>query len=133
MPEQLTRSTGEKERHAGTIICPVDFSEASYNSVQFSLDICQMMSARLLVLHVYESPVHFTTARFARAEDIRLYKEAAEQMESFVEKLSRMPAISKVNVEGQLKSGVPSASTLEVAESLSAELIVMAASSADQA
>lgn len=110
------------------IICPVDFSEDSYNAVQYALGLCRHVSAKLLVLHVYESPVHFTTARFAREEDIRLYRQASAEMEAFLGRVSRMPAVKDVKAEAILKNGVPSARTLELAEELDAEMIVMAPS-----
>lgn len=109
-----------------TILCAIDFSDASTRALQHALSIARRTSARLNLLHVVEGlidalqldvNVHFTVPEYRRY----LEEDAMTRLKAAVPDDSRRWG----TVEEQVTSGKASQEILRVAAAVDAELIVI--------
>jgi nucleotide-binding universal stress UspA family protein len=101
------------------ILVPVDFSEASLESLGHAVDLAKRYDGQLLLLHVVE-PVYYAVPaieviaeqkQFARAELIRLAQKLGEQ---------------GVTCHTLLRTGTPYLEIVDAARANAADVIVMA-------
>lgn len=97
--------------------------------LRYVLKMNKTLNARLLLLHVYETPVSFTTAKFAMAQDLELLREAQEKMAEFQSAMSANPLYRRSRIETMIEPGLASERIIGVAFDRKAGLIAMAASS----
>jgi nucleotide-binding universal stress UspA family protein len=99
-----------------TILYPADFSDQSQTAFDVACALAQANGARLVVLHVNDSAIALSTDE---AEVRQLKQNLNERLRSF------RPADTSIAVDHRLVEGNPPLVILDVAEELSADLIVM--------
>ncbi|MBP6334241.1 MAG: universal stress protein [Bacteroidia bacterium] len=109
------------------ILCPTDFSKSADNALHYAASLADGISARLIIMHVYEKPVMYSDAPLTRIA------HAAEQMKENTEKKLKQ-VIAKLQkkhknatFEMLLKDGLASEKLIEVAKKQNVDLIVMGA------
>ena len=109
-----------------TILCPLDFSDASIRALDYALSLAQEADARLILLHVIESLLgeggasemgHLSVAEFDRY----LEEDAAAQLTSVVPEQARVWS----KPEERVTRGRAHREILRVAKGEGVELIVM--------
>jgi nucleotide-binding universal stress UspA family protein len=108
-----------------SLLCAVDFSEASADALAYALSLAQEADAHLTVLHVVETVplgvgreyAHFQVPEF----NLYLEKDAAEQLHTMVP----AEAHTWCEVRELVATGKPYVEILRVAAEVGAELIVM--------
>jgi nucleotide-binding universal stress UspA family protein len=125
----LTVPPGARAQSAETvalarILCAVDFSPASLQAFGFALDLARQSDAAVTLVHVVEWPVeeprenaHFNVPEYKRY----LTSEARERLDGLVAAEAARPK----GFESVVVSGKPHREILRLAESASADLIVM--------
>lgn len=99
-----------------TILYPADFSDRSQVAFDVACALAQANGARLVVLHVNDSAIALSTDEAAVR---KLRQNLSERLHSL------RPADSSIAVDYRLVEGNPPLVILDVAEELSADLIVM--------
>ena len=113
--------------HAGfkSILCPVDFADASDGALHLAISLARESSARLLLVHVLESSADGGARDLSRwtVPEYRLVleKEAQERLHAALRPQNRAGYV----VEELLASGKPYVEILRLAESRACDLIVM--------
>ena len=106
-----------------SILCPVDYSEASAGALQYAVALAEHFATRLIVLNVDDSLLNaaaeFVTGDHSRPEDSE--RELAE----FVTEACENDAAVLAMCEPELGVGRPGAEILRVARERSCDLIVM--------
>jgi nucleotide-binding universal stress UspA family protein len=109
-----------------TILCPLDFSEASRRALDYALSLAQEADARLILLHVIESLLgetgasemgHLSVAEFDRY----LEEDAVAQLKSIVPEEARVWSAP----EERVIRGRAYREIVKIAKNEGAELIVM--------
>ncbi|HNS12180.1 MAG TPA: universal stress protein [Bacteroidia bacterium] len=107
------------------ILCPTDFSRNATNAIQYAAALSDGISARLIIMHVYDKPVMFSDAPLTRiahaAEQIK--QNAEKKMNQLVGKLKRK--YKNVTFEVMSQDGLAPEKLLQVAKKLSVDMIVM--------
>ena len=115
-------------RRIRKILCPIDFSEASHTAVEAAVDLAQLFSAELLLLHVVQPITPLPDSELARAFDVRLYEE--EVRKRVAKKLAgvdRDKVPRRVRVQSRALYGLNPAGTIaDVADTEKIDLIVIA-------
>ncbi len=116
--------------HAGfkSILCPVDFADASDAALRLAVSLARESSARLLLAHVLEDSAdggtrdlsHWTVPEYR----LVLEKEAKERLHAALRPQNRAGYV----VEEVLASGKPYVEILRLAESRACDLVVMGSS-----
>jgi len=88
-----------------TILCPTDFSKNASNAAAYACALGEKFKARIILLHVYESPAVMTEVEFTMIRDAEaMIKEgAAKQLDALKLKLSKK--FPKVSLETTLVMG----------------------------
>lgn len=107
------------------ILCPTDFSKSATNAVRYAAALAESITARVIIIHVYDKPVMFSDAPLTRiahaAEQIKANAES--KMKQLVTQLKRK--YKSVSFEIVARDGFHAETLLEVANKLSVDLIVM--------
>ena len=106
------------------ILVPVDFSDASEQSLQVAIDLAKTFKANVHLLHVYQVPVYgFPDGAFLAGPDIaaKLSDAAQHGLNLIVEKHRDQG----VQLTGVLRQGNPHEEILAVASEVLADLIVL--------
>ncbi|MEW6320772.1 MAG: universal stress protein [Acidobacteriota bacterium] len=111
----------------GTIVCPVDFSEASLHALGFALALARKAGGRLVVLHVVEwlPDIEPHTHEHFEVPEFRRYL-----MDTAAARLGALLADETTDgcaVEAQVAAGRAYAEILRVADAASADLLVLGA------
>ena len=107
-----------------TILVPTDFSDCSEAALRVALDLAGTLGAKLRLLHVYPAPaLLFDPYGIQPAEPILLEapKAARQRLEREIEAVSG----DGVEIDGEVREGVPAAQIVEEAREWGADLIVM--------
>jgi nucleotide-binding universal stress UspA family protein len=119
----LSKST---VRSIDTILVPVDFSQTSFQALEYAIDFAELVAARLIVVHAVEMGAIFTADSYG-IYDASVLQEAARkdaetQIQRFVKlaKFGRVPFETAITVE----RAVPEICAL--AEQHDVDLIIMA-------
>lgn len=110
-----------------TILCPLDFSDASRHSLEHATAIAGWYRARLVALHTY-NPVFLPVPGLAMAGAVDHSlpdADAVEQMSDEIKGLLAPARTAGLVAESRVEMGVPSTVILATAVSLPADLIVM--------
>ncbi len=109
------------------ILCPTDFSKNATNAIRYAAALADGISARLIIMHVYDKPVMFSNAPLTRiahaSEQIKI--NAEKKINKLIGQLKK--SHKNVNYEMLLKDGLAAEKLLSVAGKLSVDLIVMGA------
>lgn len=104
-----------------TILFPSDFSENANNALDYAVELCQLMKAKLVLFHAYELP--YSTNTMSTTLLSLMKQEANKQLNKCVASISsKAPG---VEIETILRQGNAVRSISEVASHVSADLIVM--------
>lgn len=107
------------------ILCPTDFSRNATNAIQYAAALSDGISARLIIMHVYDKPVMFSNAPLTRiahaAEQIK--QNAEKKMNQLVKKLKSK--YKNVSFEVLSRDGLAPERLLEVAKKFSVDMIIM--------
>jgi len=104
------------------ILVPVDFSDCSLDALEYAVVVAQQAKASLMLLHVLEPVSYgldFTLSHIRTREQVR------ESWTKRLEELASSHQHSHVQVEYQLRGGLPADSILDSAQTLPCDLIVM--------
>jgi nucleotide-binding universal stress UspA family protein len=106
-----------------TILCPVDFSEATSRQIDFGVDLCRLFGARLVLHHNLEHVGDGAAVgwMWRAAHPNQLGPEAAEK------KLDRLLEAIPEGIEGEarLSTGPPASAVLIVRELVGADVILL--------
>lgn len=107
------------------ILCPTDFSRNATNAIQYAAALANNISARLIIIHVYDKPVMFSDAPLTRiaAASAQIKANAEKKMKQLVAKLKTK--YKNVAFEVLSKDGLPEEKLIKVAEKLGVDMIVM--------
>jgi len=108
---------------APTILCPVDFSDASRGALRYAAAIAGHFGASLVVLAV-EDPL-LTEALDLGTGVVWDPNETRRELETFVAKLTAPGLPATVKVRHEVVVGKPAAEILKLSKSLHCDLIVM--------
>lgn len=109
-----------------TILCAVDFSDASNRAVEYAISLAKENRARLILLHVVEGFVDEAVLDVNVHWNVPEYRRYLEQ-----DALSRLKAVvpeearTTVQAEERLASGKPYQGILRITDEIGADLIVM--------
>ncbi len=102
-----------------------DYSDVSGNAVRYAAELALHFNARLYIVHVYESPVFFTSempyTAVEAAEKVAM-QEAEGRMNDLKESISK--EFPKLDFEPVVKRGLTSDLVVEIVNDLNAELLV---------
>ncbi|MDD4869057.1 MAG: universal stress protein [Kiritimatiellae bacterium] len=110
------------------ILCPTDFSEASYQAVKMANDLAEHFSAQLILVHVVQPVTPLPDVEMVRSFDIRLYEDQLRKgMENKLADVSRKMISKAVQVQSKtLCCGDPARMICDLVESENVDLIVIA-------
>ncbi|MBK7303349.1 MAG: universal stress protein [Saprospiraceae bacterium] len=112
----------------GMLLCPVDFSESSKNSLNYGIATAQVLGYSVHVLYVFQVPVASSDAFVfvPSNEELESMKNSYEKkIEEFImEALSQYPS-NEVKTSFEVRYGDVESEILDIAESLKIELIIM--------
>ena len=110
------------------ILCPTDFSEASYEAVKMANDLAERFSAKLTLVHVVQPITPLPDVEMARSFDIRTYEDQLRKgMENKLAGVAQNMISKTVQVRSKtLCCGDPAKMICDLAESEKADLIVIA-------
>ena len=116
----------QESESINSILVPVDFSQCSFQALEYAIDFAERVAARLIIFHA----VHFgyaLTADGYAMYDLSVLKEAARkdaarQMEKFL----RLAKFRRVKFESVVKVGPPVSEICDFAEQRDADLIITA-------
>ena len=104
------------------ILVPVDFSDCSLDALEYAAVVAQQSKASLMLLHVLEPVSYgldFTLGHSRTREQVR------DTWTKRLEELASSHQHPQVQVESQLRGGLPADSILDSAQTLPCDLIVM--------
>ena len=104
------------------ILVPVDFSDCSFDALEYAVVVAQQAEASLMLLHVLEPVSYgldFTLGHIRTREQVR------ESWTKRLEELASSHQHPHAPVESRLRGGLPADSILDSAQTLPCDLIVM--------
>ncbi|MEC7524318.1 MAG: universal stress protein [Myxococcota bacterium] len=108
-----------------TILCPVDFSDASEEAVRYAVSLAERIGASdVRILHVHQ-PVAHVFPESAVVFDAEVIDDARVRMSRRLEELAKRYSGHGVDVSARLVDGVPYAMIVEHAGEVEADLVVM--------
>lgn len=110
------------------IVCPTDFSEASYEAVRMANDLAERFAAELIVIHVVQPVTPLPDVEMTRSFDINAYEEQLRKsMEKKLAEVVRRMVPETIRVQSRtLCCGDAAKAICDLAESENADLIVIA-------
>lgn len=106
-----------------TVLCPVDFSQASERQLKLATDLCRAFNARLILHHNLNAMAIGAAVGWMYAADHRSLSEESAQ-----ERLGALAeAQTGIDVEVHVTRGPKSASVLAISELVAADLVVLSA------
>jgi universal stress protein A len=106
-----------------TILCPVDFSDASLTAVSYAKEFAAFTGASIFLLHVVEPvpmPPVDTSLNYVEVEEV-LEKAAEDDLNALITSISREGA----KVDGTMAIGKAAEIIIEKAAELNANFIIM--------
>jgi nucleotide-binding universal stress UspA family protein len=104
------------------ILVPVDFSDCSFDALEFAAVVAQQAKASLLLLHVLE-PVSYGLD-FTLGQSRTRHAEV-ESWTKRLEELASSLKVTQLPVESRLRGGLPADSILDSAQTQPCDLIIM--------
>jgi nucleotide-binding universal stress UspA family protein len=121
--ERIVDMVAREETHIRTVLCPVDFSDASEHQALFAADLCQLYGARLVLHHNVEDVSAGVAVSWMWAGKHAAFAwdiEAERRMKSFV---GRIPAW--IPMQARITHGPPTGCVLAVAGIVDADVLVL--------
>ena len=107
-----------------TILVPMDFSEDSEAALGAAVEFAKTTGARLILLHAFEFPTYIGTP-WGFSFPPGAFSEARVRASELLAERNEKVLAEGVQSTTEAREGPPSEVIVEVAESLSADLIVM--------
>jgi universal stress protein A len=105
-----------------TILCPVDFSDASLNAVRYACEFAKSMGSKIYLLNVVEPrPMAADMSLNYIPLEEELEKAASEDLEKIREDIAK----KGLPVEGDIEIGTPAEAILARAEDPDVNLVIM--------
>ncbi len=119
-----------EKKVAGPILVPVDFSEASEAALVYALELSEHVGRRVLVLHVVHDPSTmpgYYSRALKKKQVARIEDGAAEMLEEFLDRVAEghRELVKRKRLKSMLVTGLPTSRILEIAEKVSASMIIM--------
>ena len=105
-----------------SIVCPVDFSDASRTALNYAAAVADHFGARLLVVSV-DDPLLAVAAGNAGLQS--LSKQTEEELRRFAASALPSPAARAATIEFVATAGKPAAEIIRIAQEAGSDLIVM--------
>ncbi|NTV98562.1 MAG: universal stress protein [Chlorobiaceae bacterium] len=102
-----------------TILCPIDFSDASLKEVSYAREFASCMGATVFLLNVVDVPAEVLVNNLPLEE--KFEKEESEKLEAIKQRL----ASEGMKIDGAVEFGNPEEVILEKARELGVNLIIM--------
>lgn len=111
-----------------TIVCPTDFSDASYAALQTAQDLARQFQGELLVVHVVEPipPVPVDTDGAIRFDVFQYEDELMSAAEKLLQGLIAERVSSEVKARLLVAGGIPWEEIIRIATEEKADLLVIA-------
>jgi nucleotide-binding universal stress UspA family protein len=107
-----------------TIVCAADFSEISDNALRYAIQMAEKFGASLHIVHVCHPPsLMLNDAEVMLPADF--HEEYRKVVQQRVDELVAGCRNSGVNVQGELREGVPQDEIIAFAKERSADLVVL--------
>lgn len=103
-----------------TILCPIDFSDASLKEVSYAREFATGMGASIYLLNVVDVPVE------VMVNNLPLEEKFEQQERDKLEKIIRQLVSEGVRADGSVEFGSPDEVILEKAREQGVNLIIMA-------
>ncbi len=111
------------------ILVPTDFSEHSDRALQEAVGIAEKFNSKIYLLHVIDQNVQHCVADYCLSKEVvdELERESvAKSREMMTDEVSRVAKSAPVNIEYDIKKGVPYDEILEEEDEKGIDLIVIA-------
>ncbi len=111
-----------------TILCPTDFSEASFHALRVAQDLARHFGGELLVVHIVEPipPVPVDTNGSIRFDVFQYEDELMASAEKLLAETLSRHLSSEVKVRSMVAGGVPWEEIVRIASDEKASLVVIA-------
>lgn len=108
-----------------TILCPTDFSVNAEHAVKYGASLADSFDAKLLLLHIYETPLMLTEVPFTviEASEKQIRGSTEKKMESLKVKLAKQ--YPSLQIETVVMEGLSNEKIVAIADKNEAEFIVM--------
>jgi nucleotide-binding universal stress UspA family protein len=106
------------------ILAPIDFSETSFRSLDYAVDLATQLGAAVSVVHTYEIPMYsFPDAAVITRPEIAA--ELADKAQKGLDEVVNARRSRGVDISGKLTNGDAREEILRLAKESRADLIVM--------
>ncbi len=112
------------------ILCPVDFSEGSDRALDYAVSLAKQLGADVWMTHVYELPLYSVPSGVAYAagqpgELFDFVRGVKERIQTKLDELKAKFQSAGPALHTRLVEGAPAGSIVDLADEMSADLIVL--------
>ena len=110
-----------------TILFPTDFSENTIHASRYAGIMAKFLDANVILLHVYHAPTMPAYEISSEIKDAFLQneQEITEQLQAFTNVFSKDAGVPLERITQKVEYGFTAEKTVEIAESMNVDLIVM--------
>ncbi len=112
-------------REFKTIICPTDFSEASYRALEYALRFARLSNGTLVIPHILHEPIS-NEFQFEDQEVAVPFEDVSKQAADNLEVLRQEKLESYPHCVLLVEEGDPTSEILNIAQRYKADMIVIA-------
>jgi nucleotide-binding universal stress UspA family protein len=109
-----------------SILVPVDFSQSSFEALEYAIEFAERVAARLLVFHSVHLGYAFSADGYAMCDLSVLVEDARKDAEQQIQKFVRLAKFRGVKFETAVKIAPPASGICEFAEDRDVDLIITA-------
>lgn len=113
-------------KHLSHILCPVDFSDASYEAIRRASFLARLFQADLTLLHVVQIPVSYGVDYGIDPQSTKLVERASGQARTLLRQAKKAYIPYAVKCKSSIRYGNTSHEIEEEAKRLNSDFIVMA-------
>ncbi len=107
------------------ILCPTDFSDYSYEALEYAKELAFMHKAKLYVLHVIFEPAEYTGFYVPHISFDKIRREIETGAVKFMDELKNTRLRDVDNLETMIIFGIPDEEILKFAKDKEIDLIVI--------
>ena len=119
-------SKGKASGSIDTILVPVDFSQPSFQALEYSIEFAERVAAKLIVFHAVDLGYAFTADGYGMCDLSILIEGARKGAEHQMREFVRLAKFRGVKFETVVKDGTPVSEICAVAEQRDVDLITTA-------
>ena len=109
-----------------SILVPVDFSQPSFEALEYAIEFAERVAARLIVFHAVHLGYAFTADGYAMCDLSVLIEDAHKNAEQQMQKFVRLAKFRGVGFETAVKIAPPASEICAFAEGCDVDLIITA-------